>query len=238
MKILDLSRYGIRKEDVEQIVRPGEEFVIKRPIKNKWSNLPECFVFYEPREEPAIKYEVVELISTELKNETFFIYEVKRYRYIGNDYDDYFIIKHAYEDENGKMCKKYILGIPDQIDEIIYKPNFINEPILSAPGRLMNKWIKECSEKEKRDPEHWYKYARVERCVGRKEIIYSLFEYSKKYKDYPIVSKYATYHAVENGSVVIIDVYAVLINGNLSFIEDAENVFKLLQDYDKIVKVV
>ena len=78
----------------------------------------------------------------------------------------------------------------------------------------------------------------MERCVDRKNIIYSLFEYSKKYKDYPIVSKYATYHAVENGSVVITDVYAVLINGNLSFIEDKENVFKILQDYDKIIKVV
>lgn len=238
MKIMDLSRYNIKKEDVEKIVRPGEYFTIKRPIKNKWSRCPECFVFWEPREQYAIKYGVVELISTELKDEVFATYEEVRYKYIGEEDDDHVIIKHIYEDDNGKVHKKYILCIPYEIDKIIYKPNLIKEPILPAPDRLIKKWIKECSEKENRDPKYWYKYDRVQRCVHRKEIIYNLFQYAEKYKEYPIVTKYLTYHQVKNGSVTITDVYAILINENLSFIEDKENAFEILQEYDKVIYLI
>ena len=234
MKILDLYRYNIRKKDVEQIVRTGEYFTIRKATRNEGQNCPHCFVFIKPKKEFAIKHEAINLVSVSLKEDIYVSYEEETYKYLGNED---VIIKHIYEDIEG-VHKKYILCIPDEVDRVIYKPNFVRKFRLCPPRKLMKKWIEECSIKEKRDPKYWYRYGRVQRCIDRKKTIYSLFQYSKRYKKYPIAAEYLTYYYLKNGSVVGVRVYAVLINGKLSFVEGEENAFEILQDYSKVIKLV
>ena len=234
MKTLDLYRYNIRKEDVEKIIRPGEKFTIRKATRNEGHNCPDCFVFFEPKKETAAKCGVIDLASVSVKEDIYVSYEEEIYKYFGKEH---VIIKHIYEDIEG-VHKKYILCIPDEIDIVIYKPNFIMKPALSVPGRLMKKWIEECSIKEKRNPKFWYRYARVQRCINRKKIIYSLFQYGKRYKKYPIAAEYLSYYYIKDGSVSGVKVYAILTDGKLTFVEGEKNAFKTLQDYDRAIKVV
>ncbi len=148
MKELRLYEYGITESDVESIVKAGETFkIIKGSIKPGYRGYLRYDLFVKPFEEEALKKGLVELISVEKNENQYTINTIKEYMYKGREP---IIIAQSYTGVNSSF-EKYIICIPDDV-KIIYEPNYVIKDVLTPPKRLLNKWIKECSKKEKRDP--------------------------------------------------------------------------------------
>jgi hypothetical protein len=100
---------------------------------------------------------------------------------------------------------KILLFVPEDT-KIIFRAQK-KEPIqYSVPPRLLEKWIKQVSAEEKRDPKRWYEYERVQRKVWRKGLVYAAYAFAQEYpNEVGIAEGYGRPILVQNGAVEFVD---------------------------------
>lgn len=76
------------------------------------------------------------------------------------------------------------LFLPEgMVEEIIFEAQEKETVYYSIPPRLLQKWIRDVSAKEGRDPKFWKNYGRVERKVAHKALVYASYQFAKDYTD-------------------------------------------------------
>ena len=76
------------------------------------------------------------------------------------------------------------LFIPEtKSNEIQFRSKKRGPVCIEVPKKLISKWAKESCEKEGRDLENWKRYGRIVQKVNHKALVFSAYQFAKKYKN-------------------------------------------------------
>lgn len=208
----------------EKRIRPIEiakpyEFLFQGTSQDGYHGYNSDFRIYDPFEQLEVKrqdasdqYIYADLVEFFYKGENF---AAVSWSHTNISTSSWGILLFAPEDK-----KQSIIFRAEQKEEIRYTP----------PKLLKQKWICEVSEKEHRDPSRWEEYARVERKVMNKALVYSAYQFAKDYPDrIGVIQDIWGDYYVESGSAHYYGTSIFVHDGAVEFVESYETTPEVLQ---------